>query len=491
MLILSTFTSDYLQKPLQYLLKDFSSETVDIKYTDTNLPIWLTQLHSSEEKNQTITILFRLIDLVDDNKKINVSDLKENLSKLVTQIIELKKIKKQSRIVTLCPSPDHFYDKEFKDLENYFLEEMQTNKIHTLSQSDIYQYYALCDFDNKVEYGTRIPYIFEFYVGLACLIARKLHCIKQPPYKVIVVDCDNTLWTGVAGDIGPENVKIEEHNRDLQKFLVEQKENGVFICLCSKNEEQTVNSVFSLKEEMILKMSDVAIKKINRDAKSSNIKAILNELKLANAKNAMFIDDSEREIDEVSQNLPEIFCVLMPQTVEGFNKTWAFDINRYLAITQTDKDRLKLIQQEEALRPYFSQIKDPIESLKAKREKQHLVISKIKKESDDRIIARVEQIPKRTNQFNLFPFSESPEKEWNLENQIKNDQIDCFIATIKNKLNSADKKVGDNEDSISGDLTALAVCKSYSDYLLVNGFFLSCRNTGLEVEYALAKEIAI
>ncbi|WP_342219740.1 HAD-IIIC family phosphatase [Rickettsiella endosymbiont of Miltochrista miniata] len=491
MLILSTFTSDYLQKPLQYLLKDFSSETVDIKYTDTNLPIWLTQLHSSEEKNQTITILFRLVDLADDNKKINESDLKENLSKLVKQIIELKKIKKQSLIVTLCPSPDHFYDKEFKDLENYFLEEMQTNKIHTLSQLDIYQHYAFSDFDNKVEYETRIPYIFEFYVGLACLIARKLHCIKQQPYKVIVVDCDNTLWTGVAGDIGPKNVKIEEHNRDLQKFLVEQKENGVFICLCSKNEEETVNSVFSLKEEMILKRSDVAIKKINRDAKSSNIKAILNELKLANAKNAMFIDDSEREIDEVSQNLPEIFCVLMPQTIDEFNKIWSFDINEYLSITQTDKDRLKLIQQEEALKPYFSQIKDPIESLKAKREKQRLVISKVNKESEAEILARVEQIPKRTNQFNLFPFSENPEKEWNLESLIKSDQIDCFIATIQNKPNSVDKKVGEDEDLIRGDLTALAVCKSYSDYLLVNGFFLSCRNTGLEVEYVLAKQIAI
>ncbi len=299
MLILSTFNSDYLQAPLQYLLKNFSSETVDIQYTDTNLPIWLTRLHLSEEKNKSaIIILFRLIDLVDANKKIVTSDLEENLNKLIMQIVELKRIKKEAFIIALCPSPDYFYDKNFKDLESYFLEKMQNNKIHSLSEADIRQHYALADYENKIEYNTRIPYIFEFYVGLACLIARRLHCIKQQPYKVIVVDCDNTLWTGVAGDIGPENVKIEEHNRDLQKFLVEQKENGVFICLCSKNEEQTVNSVFSLKEEMILKMSDVAIKKINRDAKSSNIKAILHELKLANAKNAMFIDDSEREIDE-------------------------------------------------------------------------------------------------------------------------------------------------------------------------------------------------
>jgi amino acid adenylation domain-containing protein/FkbH-like protein len=490
MLILSTFTSDYLQSPLQYLLKNFSSEAVDVKYTDTNLLIWLTQLHSGEAKNQSIIILFRLIDLID------TSDLKENLNKFIQQVIELKKNKKKPIIVTLCPSLP--YRKEFEELENYFLKEMQTNKVHTLSQSDIQQHYALTDVDNKVEYETRIPYIFEFYVALACLITRKFHCITQPTYKVIAVDCDNTLWTGVAGDIGPENIKFEAHNRDLQKFLVKQKENGVLICLCSKNEEETVNKVFSQREgEMILKMSDVALKKINRDAKSNNIKAILSELKLANAKNAMFIDDSEREIDEVSQNLPEIFCVLMPQTIEEFNKTWTFDINEYISVTQTDKDRLKLIQQEE-VKSYFSQINDPNESpaeraIKSLRDKRKipLVLGKIDKKQHAEI-RRAEQIKDKTNQFNLFPFSEYPEKEWNLDNLIKNDQIDCFIVTVQNELVSSEEKV-ENVDRylVPGDLTALAVCKIYSDHLLVNGFFLSCRNTGLEVEFALAKHIAI
>jgi amino acid adenylation domain-containing protein/HAD superfamily phosphatase (TIGR01681 family) len=516
MLILSTFTSEYyLKSPLQYLIKNFSSETVDVKYVDTNLLIWLTKLHLSEEKNQTITILFRLIDLIDTNKKIDVSDLKENLNQLIQHVIEFKKNKKQALIVTLCPSPK-FLHEEFKDLESYFLEEMQSNKIHTISQSDVRQHYALTDFDNKVEYETRIPYTFEFYIGLACLIARKLHCITHPSYKVIVVDCDNTLWTGIAGDIGPENVTFEKHNLALQEFLV--KQDGIFICLCSKNEEETVNSVFSRKEVMILKMSDVAIKKINRDAKSSNIKAILNELKLANAKDTVFIDDNEDEIELVQQNFPEIFCILMPQTIEKFNKIWGFDINKYLSITQTDKDRLKLVQQEEALKTYYSHIKDPVESLKVKREKRHLVISKIEKTNEnekieeeiedkikktqdriknnyDNIIARITQIPTKTNQFNLFPFSSSPEKEWNLENMIKSNQIDCFIVTIQNKqifANTAvEDQLKDNEDLNQGDLTALAVCKNHSDYLLVNGFFLSCRNTGLEVEFALMKHIAM
>ncbi|MGC1854709.1 MAG: HAD-IIIC family phosphatase [Candidatus Aquirickettsiella sp.] len=495
MLILSTFNSDYLQSPLQSFLDNFSSERIDIKYTDTNLEISLAQILSSEEKNQTIIISFRVIDLIyliDDNKKIDTLNLKEKINELIKQITELKKIKKEALIVNLCPSPAFFYNNnsEMMNFENYFLKEMQIKMIHTLSESDINQHYRLNNFENKIEYKTRIPYNFEFYMGLACLIARKLHCIKQIPYKVIVVDCDNTLWTGVAGDVGPENIKFEEHNLALQKFLVKQKEQGVFICLSSKNEEETVDNVFSLrKDEMILKKSDIAFQVINRDIKSNSIKTILKKLKLINAKNAMFIDDSEREIDEVGQNLPEIFCVHMPQKIDEFNKNWAFDVNEYMSITQTDKDRLKLVEQEEALQPMLSQYNDPIDRLKARRKVLPLVISKVKKEDEDKI-ARIEQIPKRTNQFNLFPFSDFPEKDWNLGNLIENNEIDCFIATIQNKSIFVEKK-SDDANLVSEDITALAVCKSYNDHLLVNGFFVSCRNTGLEVEYALAKHIAM
>ena len=496
MLILSTFNSDYLQSPLESFLKKFNSERVNIQYTDTNLPIWLDKLISSEEKNQSVIILFRLIDLSDDTKKIDIKNIKENTSELIKQIFELKKVKKHAFIITLCPSPV-YYDKygSIKEIENLFLKEMDKNKIHSLSQSDINHQYALTDFENKIEYKTRIPYNFDFYMSLACLIARKLHCIDQIAYKVIIVDCDNTLWTGIAGDIGPENVKFEKHNLALQEFLVKQRKKGVFICLSSKNEEVTVSNVFSIREkDMILKNSDIKIKIINRDAKSNSIKKILGELKFINAKNAMFVDDSENEIDEVSQNFPEIFCVQMPQKMEEFKKIWAFDENEYASITQTDKDRLMLMAQEEGLQSYLSEFNNPIDRLKARRKLHPVAISKIEAEDteDKDKIARIEQIPKRTNQFNLFPFSEYPEKEWNLENLIQKGEIDCFIATIKN-LSSSGTKESHDADTVSEDLTALAVCKvnETDKHLLVNGFFVSCRNTGLEVEYELLKQIAI
>ena len=39
---------------------------------------------------------------------------------------------------------------------------------------------------------------------MATAIARRIHAIKSPPYKVVALDCDNTLWKGVVGEDGPQ-----------------------------------------------------------------------------------------------------------------------------------------------------------------------------------------------------------------------------------------------------------------------------------------------
>ena len=48
-----------------------------------------------------------------------------------------------------------------------------------------------------------LPYTPEFFVALATAIARKIHAILQPPYKVVALDCDETLWAGICGEDGP------------------------------------------------------------------------------------------------------------------------------------------------------------------------------------------------------------------------------------------------------------------------------------------------
>ncbi len=98
-----------------------------------------------------------------------------------------------------------------------------------------------------------VPYTPTFFTALGTLAVRKLHALRRPPYKVAVVDADNTLWTGVCGEDGPAGVVIDEPRRALQEFLLRQREAGMLLALCSKNEEADVAAVFAAHPDMPLR----------------------------------------------------------------------------------------------------------------------------------------------------------------------------------------------------------------------------------------------
>ncbi len=475
MLILSTFNSEYSKSPLQHLIKKFTTESVEIKYVNNNIVTELISLQSSLEFPPSIAILLRLFDLTKNCKdKMANNPLIENLQLIIEQINALKKKKSLPLIVFLCPSPEKFYNEELGNIEKYFLDTLQGNKIHTLTQSDIQKHYLLNKFYNPVECETHIPYTPEFYVAKACLLARKLHALIKKYHKVIVVDCDNTLWTGAAGEAGTEKVFFNDHNIALQEFLVNQHASGIIICLCSKNEEQTVLDVFrERKKEMPLKIEHVTKYKINWDLKSTNIANLASELNLSLG-SFVFIDDNSFEIREV-RKITGVLCVTMPQRLDEFNHTWAFDINEHLLLTETDRNRSKFYKQLETKTALAVRFLDPIEYLRSVELGQSIIISKVTSVNDIAIIERVCELSGRTNQFNLFPEA----KEFSeIEEMISNDKKEVFVGRISDKL------------SAEADITAIALCAVDEGSLKVNSFFVSCRSFGRGIEYELIKHIA-
>lgn len=475
MLILSTFNSEYLKKPLQHLIEKFTPDSVQTKYVNNNVVGELINLQLNSEPPSSLIILLRLFDLMGNCKdEIGENQLKENLQLILEQINALKKRNELPLIVFLCPSPKAFYNEQLLNIEKYFLAILQNNKIHTLTQSDIQKHYLLSRFDNPVEYDTHIPYTFEFYLASACLLARKLHELVKKAYKVIVVDCDNTLWTGVAGDIGIEKVVFKDHNLALQKFLVNQYESGVIICLCSKNEEQTVLDVFKgRQEEMPLKIEQVAKYKINWDKKGVNIESLASELNLY-LDSFIFIDDNPWEIKEVSQ-IPGVLCITMPQNLNEFNHTWAFDINEYSLVTQADRNRSKFYKQTDTKTTLATKFRDPIEYLRSSELGQSIVISKVEPENDIKIKGRVRELSGRTNQFNLFP---EAKKLSEIEKIVNDDKKEIFVGKISDKLSPEE------------DIAAIALCTVDKSCLKVDGFFVSCRSFSRGIEYELIKYIA-
>ena len=60
--------------------------------------------------------------------------------------------------------------------------------------------------------------------------------------KCLILDLDNTLWGGIIGDDGIENIQIGNLGigkafSEFQQWIKKLKNRGIIICICSKNTE--------------------------------------------------------------------------------------------------------------------------------------------------------------------------------------------------------------------------------------------------------------
>ena len=68
--------------------------------------------------------------------------------------------------------------------------------------------------------------------------------VKTGNKKSLVLDLDNTLWGGIVGDDGVENLEIGQETpmgqvyAEFQHYLKAQKEIGVMLNVNSKNEQE-------------------------------------------------------------------------------------------------------------------------------------------------------------------------------------------------------------------------------------------------------------
>src|SRR6185503_15917517 len=122
-------------------------------------------------------------------------------------------------------------------------------------------------------------------------------------FKVIALDCDNTLWKGICGEEGAEGVQVTGGYADLQRFMLKKFEEGFLLVLNSKNNEADVWEVFEKNPGMLLKKEHFVAWRINWNNKSDNLAQMATELNL-DANSFCFIDDSAIECSEVMMNCP-------------------------------------------------------------------------------------------------------------------------------------------------------------------------------------------
>ena len=97
---------------------------------------------------------------------------------------------------------------------------------------------------------------------LAHNIAQVIGAIQGNFKKCVILDLDNTLWGGVIGDDGIENIQIGDLGLGkaftaLQSWLLSLKSRGIVLAVSSKNTESSAREVFERHPGMTLRLDDI------------------------------------------------------------------------------------------------------------------------------------------------------------------------------------------------------------------------------------------
>ncbi len=316
-----------------------------------------------------------------------------------------------------------------------------------------------------------LPYTPLFFVSLATAVARKIHALSHPPYKVIALDCDDTLWRGICGEDGPQGVVLDPPRRALQEFMAARRREGMLLALCSKNNEEDVIETFHAHPEMPLRLEDFTARRINWESKGSNLASLAAELDLA-LDSFILVDDNPKECTEAQAEAPAILALPLPPQAEeipGFlSHVWAFDRARV-----TDEDLRRHEQYAQRARrnqaaQSASSLEDFLESLQLEVRIEPMTPPQI---------PRVAQLTARTNQMNCSPVRRGEAEIRALAGDGEERRAaECLTVHVSDRF---------------GDygLTGVVIFRCAGDTLTCDTFLLSCRALGRGVEHRMVARL--
>lgn len=313
--------------------------------------------------------------------------------------------------------------------------------------------------DLRYYYSSKTLYNIEFYKEYFKYIKPIFEATNGKTKKALIFDCDNTLWKGILGEDGFENIKMFQEVQYLAKTL---SKNGVIIGLCSKNNPEDVDKVIENHKDMILKEDDIVIKKVNWENKASNIKAIAKELNIG-LNSIVFIDDSDFEVNLIREELPMVKVIQVPKNEYEYSLLIRESMNLFYSQSQTQEDLKKVsMYKAQVQRSNYKQevgnIEEYLESLKLE------ITTYI---DDINTIERVSQMTQKTNQFNL---TTKRYTQKDIENYMNSNNFTVLAIGVNDKF-------GDN------GIVGLVILEYKNDIVTIDTLLMSCRVLGRNIEY--------
>ena len=294
--------------------------------------------------------------------------------------------------------------------------------------------------------------------------------ISNANKKVLLLDCDNTLWGGVIGEDGIEKIQLGQDGLGLaytefQKAIKKIQESGIIIALVSKNNSGDVMNVLENHKSMILKKKDIAAFKINWREKSDNIRQLSKDLFLG-LESFVFWDDNPIERNKVRNEISEIEVIEPEKDISYWSKQ-LLEYSGFSKFQVTKEDYVKTKQYKS--RGIFLEKKKSSKNELAYLKKIKIKTKLISVENDN--VDRASQLTEKTNQFN---FNTKRYKIADI-NKLKKSHL-CFLVKLSD---------------IYGDhgIVSFFILKKNKEILIVDLFLMSCRIMGRYLENWILSEI--
>ena len=315
-------------------------------------------------------------------------------------------------------------------------------------------------FDSSIYVSTEMLLSLDILPYVASRTLDIIGAIEGKFKKCLIMDLDNTMWGGIVGDDGWENIQvghglgIGKAFTEFQHWIKKLKNRGIIIAVCSKNDEDKAKAPFELNPEMVIKMDDIAVFVANWDNKADNIRGIQSVLNIG-FDSMVFLDDNPFERNMVRENVPGITVPELPED-PGDYLEYLYSLNLFetASYSNADADRTKQYQVENqrvSLLKSFTNEADFLKSLD--------MISEVKGfDSFNKL--RVAQLSQRSNQFNLRTIRYT---EAEIEELGKNENYASFSFSLADKF-------GDN-----GLICVIILKKNKPETLFIDTWFMSCR----------------
>lgn len=327
----------------------------------------------------------------------------------------------------------------------------------------------------KTWYMGKIPFKSKVFLYAVEDILAAMDTFAGMARKLIVLDLDNTLWGGVVGDDGWENIRlggtdfIGEAFKDFQRVLRGLKNRGIILALASKNEESVAMEAIDKHPEMVLRRSDFAMWRINWNDKAENIASMVKALNIG-LQSVVFIDDSAIERARVEEALPEVLVPDWPKDVTAYASTLmsmpCFDA---LAVSSEDLKRTEMYIAEQQRTQQFSDAPSADEWLR------QLDLKVFAESYSDVNAERTVQLLNKTNQMNLTTRRLNRAQ---LEQWLAVDGRELWVYHVEDKYGQY-------------GLTAIASMEVIGDKALITDFIMSCRVMSRQVENAVLHHLSV